>query len=176
MRRIILTHGLVAGGVIIASFFLTLMLMGTEDTSASSAWIGYLTMMIALSVIFLGIKRYRDRELGGVIRFGPALLMGIGISLVAGAVYVAAWEVYLAITDHAFIHDYARSVLEAKQAEGLSGAALTAEVEKMDQMKVRYANPVFRLPMTFLEIFPVGLLISLISAALLRKSQFMPQS
>lgn len=40
--------------------------------------------------------------------------------------------------------------------------------------KVQYANPLFRLPMVFAEIFPVGVLVSLISAALLRNRRFLP--
>ena len=40
-------------------------------------------MIVALSVIFLGVKRYRDQELGGVIRFGTAFMLGLGIAAVA---------------------------------------------------------------------------------------------
>ena len=43
----------------------------------------------------------------------------------------------------------------------------------MEQFKVQYANPLFRLPMTFIEIFPVGVLVSLFAAALLRNPRFM---
>ena len=50
-------------------------------------------------------------------------------------------------------------------------AAVTAQ---MDEFRRQYANPFFRLPMTFVEIFPVGVLISLISAGLLRNSRFLP--
>ena len=37
-----------------------------------------------------------------------------------------------------------------------------------------YANPLFRLPITFVEMFPIGVLISLVSAAVLRNSRFLP--
>ncbi len=173
MRKIILTFGSIAGLVIIGSIILGALLARSESTKFSEL-VGYLVMIVALSVIFVGIKRYRDRELGGVIKFGPALLLGLGISLVAGVVYVVSWEVYLSLTDYAFIHEYTQATIEAKKAAGLSGEDLDALVASMETMKQRYANPLFRLPMTFLEIFPVGLLISLISAAVLRKSNFMP--
>jgi hypothetical protein len=44
----------------------------------------------------------------------------------------------------------------------------------MEAFKVQYANPMYRLPMTFVEIFPVGVLVSLVSAGLLRNSRFLP--
>jgi len=37
-----------------------------------------------------------------------------------------------------------------------------------------YANPLFRMPITFTEILPVGILVSLFPALLLRNSRFMP--
>ena len=88
MNRMILSYGAVSGAVIIASM---MGLTGGSDAGASQ-WFGYLVMILALSVIFLGVKRYRDQELGGVIRFGKAMAVGLGITLVASVVYVATWE------------------------------------------------------------------------------------
>jgi Protein of unknown function (DUF4199) len=172
MRRIILTHGILAGAVIIGSMILVL--QADMGHGAGGAWLGYLIMLVALSLIFIGIKRYRDRELGGVIKFGTAALLGLGITLVASVIYVAVWETYESLTDYAFIEQYTQSVLAAKEAKGLSGSALEAEAAKLELLKTQYANPLFRLPMTFLEIFPVGLLITLVAAALLRNSRFLP--
>jgi len=174
MKRVIFVCGAISGVVTIGSMILGLTMAGDGGGAGSSQWLGYLIMIVALSLIFLGIKRYRDQELGGVIRFGTAMLLGLGITLVASLIYVAVWEVHLAITDYAFIEDYAQSVLANKEAGGLTGAALETEVASMETFKTRYANPLFRLPMTFLEIFPVGLIISLISAGLLKNDKFAP--
>lgn len=174
MQRIILTYGIIAGLIVIASAILGLVLSGGEETLHAQEWLGYLVMLIALSLIFVGIKRYRDRHLGGVIRFGTATLVGLGIAAVASIVYVAVWEVYLAVTDFAFMDQYASGVIAARQAEGVAGDELAAITENLESMKRQYANPLFRLPLTFLEIFPVGLLITLISAAILRNSKALP--
>jgi hypothetical protein len=150
-----------------------LVLSGGEG-GFSSQWFGYLIMIVALSLIFVGIKRYRDLECGGVIRFGQALLLGMGIAAVAGVAYVLVWEIYLASTDYTFIETYTTSLIEAKKAEGLAGVALQEEIVKMEEMREMYENPLFRLPITFTEIFPVGFLIALISAAILRNPRVMP--
>ena len=173
MARFSLIFGSISG-LLIASTFLLSALFQESEARYASEWIGYLIMIVALSAIFIGIKRYRDNELGGVIRFGQAMVLGLGISLVAGFVYVIGWEIHLTMTDHAFIHDYTQGVLESKKAAGVSGDELVALEASMDKMKANYARPFYRMPMTFLEIFPVGLLISLISAALLRNSKILP--
>ncbi len=169
MNYLILLYGGIAGVVIIGSMIFGLSMAGGPDSPAFSEWLGYLIMLVGLSLIFVGIKQYRDRELGGTIRFGTALLVGLGISAVASVIYVAAWEVYLAMSDHAFIHTYTDAVIAKRTAEGISDAERAELVASMDAMKEKYGNPWYRLPITFTEIFPMGLIVSLISAAILRR-------
>jgi len=173
MSRIILIFGIAAG--LIVAVPMSLMLANAEPGSAATShFTGYLIMLLALSLIFFGVQRLRDRELGGAIRFVPALLAGLGISAVAGVIYVIVWEITMAVTDFAFIDSYSTTAVEAARAKGVSAADVEALIVKMDEFRRQYANPFFRLPMTFIEIFPVGVLISLISAALLRNSRFLP--
>lgn len=167
MFRFSLAYGAIAGLIAISAIILGFVL-GDMSGSSTSQWLGYAIMLLALSVIYFAIRRYRDTVLGGVISFGQAALLGIMVSAIAGVAYVIAWEVYLAFTGNAFIEEYVSNVIAQKQADGLAGAALDAEIAKLDKLKAGYANPLFRLPMTFVEIFPVGLLVSLASAALLR--------
>lgn len=173
MPRIILIFGTVAG-LIVAVPMCLLVANAEPGSAATSHFTGYLIMLLALSLVFVGVKRLRDRELGGVIRFVPALLAGLGISAVAGVIYVIGWEITLAVTDFAFIDSYSNSAIEAARARGASASEVEAVVAKMNEFRQQYSNPLFRLPVTFIEIFPVGLLVSLISAALLRNSRLLP--
>lgn len=170
--RYALIYGAIAG-LIVLLVLIPAVAFG-QGTVLHSEWFGYLVMLTALTFVFVGVKRYRDVERGGVIGFGPAFLVGLGIAVVAGIVYVAVWEVYLALTDYAFFDQYVRGVLRAREAEGVSPAALATEAARLEKMRADYANPLFRLPMTFLEIFPVGLIVALLSAATLRNARFMP--
>ena len=170
MARAIFLYGGLAGLITIVSMMASIFVgQAAEGSMAVLEVVGYLIMLVALSMIFVGIRGYRDQELGGVIRFGTALGAGVGMAVVAGVIYVAVWETYLAFTDYAFIDEYAQSIISEREAEGVSGAELAAVVAEMEETKVSYAKPAFRLPMTFLEIFPVGVLVSLISAAILRR-------
>ena len=105
---------------------------------------------------------------------GLVVITGMIGTIVAAVVYVAVWELYLALTNYSFMDKYAAQALDAKRAAGVTGAAYDKAVAEMDAMRRFYANPLFRVPMTLVEIFPVGLLISLISAALLRNPRFLP--
>ena len=168
-----LTYGLLSGFVIIA-VMLTGILVSDRDSFFYSMWFGYLVMLVAMTFMFVGVKRYRDIELGGVIRFKPAFLMGLGIAVVAALAYILVWEVYLAITDYRFMDEYIAGIARAREAEGVSAAAIAKEVAGMEWMRVQYKNPLFRIPMTFLEIFPVGLIVALVSALLLRNPKLLP--
>jgi hypothetical protein len=96
------------------------------------------------------------------------------VAIVATIAYAAVWEVYLALTHYRFMDEYTASMLAQKKAAGVSGAEYAAFAAQMAEMKKNYANPLFRVPMTMAEIAPVGLLVALVSAALVRNSKFLP--
>ncbi len=173
MLRTILIFGLAAGAVVALPMNL-MMIFGQPGHGSHSMVTGYLVMLLALSLTFVGVKRHRDRALGGVIRFLPALLMGLGISVVASVIYALAWEITLHATHFAFIDDYSRAMIAAARAKGASAEKLASLSAEMETFRAQYANPLFRLPMTFVEIFPVGVLVSFVTAGLLRNSRFLP--
>lgn len=173
MTKVALVYGLIVGTVNMVAMMAALFLLDPA-TMSGSEWLGYLSMIVAFSFVFVGIRRYRDRELGGVIRFGTAMKVGLGIVLVASLMYVIVWEINLAATDYAFMEDYAASVVAERAAEGASPEEVEAVRAEMTVMTERYRNPLFRLGITFLEIFPVGLVVALISAAILRRPEVLP--
>ncbi|MBL4871441.1 MAG: DUF4199 domain-containing protein [Robiginitomaculum sp.] len=173
MKKIIIIYGVIVGAIVITTMIIGYA-MATPDMKTGSVAFGYLTMLVAMSLIFAGIKKYRDKELGGVIKFWPALKVGLGISAVAGLIYVIGWEINLALTDYAFIENYTQGIIEAKKKAGLSGNELETLVASMEKMKTSYGNPLYRMPLTFAEIFPVGILVSLLSAAILRNPKILP--
>lgn len=173
MTRIVLTYGLISGLVIIAGILVTILVPGINPHH-SSVWLGYLIMLVGLSSILVGVKQYRDRELGGIISFGRALMLGLGIAIAASLAYVVVWEVYLAATHYTFMDQYTEAMLAAKRAAGVTGAEYQKAVAEMATLREQYRSPLFRLPMTFIEIFPVGALVALVSAALVRNAKFLP--
>jgi hypothetical protein len=171
MISLILRYGVVAG-LIVAIPMLYQMLVRGE--LAESLLLGYSIMIVALTAVFLGVKQYRDKKLGGVIRFLPALGVGLAISTVACLFYVVAWEISLAFSDFDFARFYSNMMVEAAKARNASPAEIQQAAVEAEKFAKMYGNPLVRMPITFIEMFPVGVLISLISAGLLRNSRFLP--
>jgi hypothetical protein len=171
MIKIILRYGIIGGLVVATPMVWRMLAAEPGEMPLYGMLVSYLIMIVALTTVFLGIKHYRDKVLGGVIKFGPAFLLGLGISFVASVLYVAGWEISSAYSKFDFVAFYSNLMLESAKASGTDLAKATADVESFQKM---YANPLTRIPMVFIEIFPVGVLISLISAALLRNSRLLP--
>jgi hypothetical protein len=169
-----LIYGGIAGAIaiVLISAMIGLHLTGHDSTAM---WVTYLIMLIALSLIFVGVKRYRDVECGGVIRFGRAFLVGLGIAVVAGLAYVIGWEIFQAATGYDFMAEYSASILDRMRSESATAAAIQAQTAELRGFAESYRNPLFRMPMVFLEIFPVGLLVALASAGLLRNPKIFPR-
>ena len=175
MLRKIFAYGTIGGLVVAGGMFAFTMpnlQKGHADASYMMA-IGYLTMLVALSTVFIGVKRHRDIVLGGIIKFWPAFGLGLGISFVASVFYVLAWEGVLSFTHMDFAGDYAKGMIDGASAKGASPEALAKVTADAAKFKSDYANPLYRLPMTFVEMFPVGILVSLVSAGPLRNSRFL---
>lgn len=170
--RYALIYGGLAGAIVIAVIVAGLAF--DLPNHLQSEWFGYLVMLVALSLIFVGVKRYRDIECGGVIRFGRAFAVGLGIAAVAGVIYVAGWETYQAFAQGDFIADYNAGVLRDMRESGASAVELAAMEAQLRELAANYRNPLWRIPMTFAEIFPVGFIVALISAALLRNPRILP--
>lgn len=173
MLRIILIYGIIGGVIVAVPMALTMSNTVAGEIPDNAALYGYLSMLLAFTMVFVGIKHYRDRVLGGVIRFVPALGVGLGISAVASLFWVAGWEATLA-AGFDFGGAYTDSVVAAAQARGAPAAEIESLRAEAAAFLGLYANPLFRLPITFVEMFPIGALISLVSAGLLRNSRFLP--
>jgi hypothetical protein len=172
MGRIIVVYGVIAGVTVALLMRVAMMLFPEGGTAGMVA--GFSSMIIALTFVFVGVKRYRDVELGGVIRFWKALAVGFGIAAIATIFYVAAWELYLYFTNYTFMDEYTRIALAQAQKAGKSAAEIAALAKEMEGFKELYANPISRWAVTAMEISPIAVLMPVISAALLRNSRFMP--
>lgn len=173
MLRYIAIFGAIAG-IIVSGLLVLGASFGGEHTGPWAMAFGYLSMLVALSFVFVGIKRYRDIEKGGAIRFWPAFGMGVLIALVASVFYAITWEVYLAVSGGDWMADYAAATIEARRTAGASPEEIEALAAQMQGFAELYANWWFRMPVTLSEIMPVGILVALVSAAILRNPRVLP--
>ena len=175
MTKIVLTFGLISGVIVAALMWLMLWATkaGAINTDHGGYFWGYATMIVALSLVFFGIKSYRDNN-GGRVTFLKGVQVGILITLICCFFYAISWEAYYRTSGAAFMQDYAAHYVEQMKAQGASDAAVAATEQQMAQLTEMYQNFFVRFGMTLMEILPVGVVVTLISAALLRKREVLP--
>ena len=168
MLRVISVNGLIAAAIISGVSAVLLWTAGDEATHGHSPWLGYLVMVVGFSFIYVAIKQHRDNNLGGVIYFGQAFKVGILVSLIASFVYVFSWEFYYRNGGENFLEEYQVSYLAELKAQGVTTEKLSQTSQDMKAFAVSYAKFHFRALVTLTEILPVGLIITLLSAYLLK--------
>lgn len=170
MKKIVLTFGLLSG-VVSATIMSATMPFAEAIGFDRMIVVGYTAIVISFLFVYFGIRSYRDNVLGGLISFGKGFQAGILITLISSFVYVAAWLVvnYTLVPD--FADKYAVYLVEDQRANGASQADIDKVVAQGEQMKEMLANPLINAAVTFTEPFPVGLLVTLISAAVLKKQE-----
>jgi hypothetical protein len=168
MKKIVLTFGLIAGAILSLMMLATLPFMDKVGFDKGYV-IGYTSMVLAFLLVFFGIRSYRENIGGGAITFGRAFSVGILIVLIASACYVVTWEIVYFKLAPGFADRYANYVMEKLRSSGASQQALQAKLEEMKMLKGMMDNPLTNAALSFIEPLPVGLIITLISAAVLRK-------
>jgi uncharacterized membrane protein len=180
MQKIVLKFGFIAGLIVSVAMLVGINLMVGPDGKVNMEGgqiFGYTAMIVALSLVFFGIRSYRDTNLGGSISFGKAFKIGLLITIVASVCYVATWMVYYHTTDKK--EEFGKQMTEYKMEVLKKNGKTADEIQKIiakDEafMKMYDSNPIIMFGVTLLEIFPVGLFITLLSSFILRTKNNKP--
>jgi hypothetical protein len=166
MSKNIIIYGIIAG--IIVSFLMLLSVSTINDFNIG-LFVGYTSMLIAFSFVFVGIKNYRDKYNAGVISFGKAFKIGIMIVLIASTIYVISWliDYFFFIPD--YLQKYSAHIIDNLKASGASQTEIDKQTNEMASLDKMYKNPLFNAMMTYVEILPVGLVVTLISSFILKR-------
>src|SRR5438270_415175 len=170
MKKTVLTFGLISG------FIGGSLLFADKIGSGHSMVLGYTIMVASFLLIYFGIRSYRDNTLSGEISFGRAFACGILITLITTVCYVVMWEVlYFNFMPH-FMDSYFAAQIHKVHSAGLDSATTAAQVAAIQHSQQLYQNPLINIAYTIMEPLPVGLIITLISAALLRRKAPTPSN
>jgi hypothetical protein len=172
MKKIVLVFGLISGFISSALMFATLPLMGRGIVNFDNGEVlGYTSILLSFLLVFFGIRAYRDNVGGGTITFGRGFTVGILITLISCVFYVISWEIIYFKIAPDFGDKYAAHAIEKMRASGATPAAIEATKAQMASYKKIWDNPFLNAAMTLIEPFPVGLLVTLVSAAILRRKK-----
>lgn len=170
MKKTVLTFGLISG-VVSSVLMLTTALLLDRVGFDKGVIVGYTGIVLSFLLVFFGIRSYRENVGGGQITFGRALSVGLLITLISCAFYVVTWEILYFKLMPGFAEKYTAYMIDQVRASGASQQVIDAKLQEMKSMKALYDNPLFNAAVTFLEPLPIGLIVSLISAAILRRNK-----
>ena len=172
MKKNIVTYGLIAGLIVSVLMLFTVNYISHCEGSVdydTSMLIGYASMLLAFSLVYVGIRNYRDKYNGGVISFGKAFKIGILIVLIASTIYVVSWLIAYFFFIPDFLDKYSAHMLDELKASGASQTEIDKQTKEMADFGRMYQNPFFNAMMTYIEILPVGLIVTLISSLILKR-------
>lgn len=175
MKKTVLIFGFISG-VISAAMMLIAMRFTDQIGWDKGEIIGYTTIVLSALLIFFGVRSYRENVAGGRLTFGRGFAVGILISLISCACYVGTWELIYYKWMPDFADKYAAHMVERAKASGATQQKVDEITRQASQFKQAYNNPLYNVAMTFMEVFPIGLLVTVVSAALLRRKQPVAQT
>lgn len=169
MKRTIIVFGLIAGVIMSVIMDVTVIYIGDVGFDRSMI-IGYTTMVAAFLLVYFGIRSYRDNVAGGTLTFGRGFMVGMGIVMIASLCYVVSWDFVYRKYIPDFGERYTAYMMDQAKKAGKSDAELLKMRAEADKTWESYKNPLVRAAYTIVEPLPVGLVITIISAGILRKS------
>jgi hypothetical protein len=171
MRKTIVTFGLISGAI--SSFLMaaTVPFADRLGHEKGALMVGYTGMVLSFLLVFFGIRSYRDNVNNGQITFARAFAVGISITVISCLCYVITWEIVYFNFMHDFMDKYSAHQVAKVKASGASPEAVQAQLQQIKKYKILYENPFFNSLVTFIEPFPVGLIMTVLSAAILRRKR-----
>jgi hypothetical protein len=173
MKKIVLTFGVLSGLFAALMFVVSTVVMKNSSSDVlNNDWMavfGWTTILISMSFIFFGVRSFRDTYQNGVITFGKAFTVGILIALLSAVIYVIAWEIVYYTYMPDFYARYGEHMMEKLKTSGASAEKIEQTAKQMDMYK--NMGPLMVAAFTFLEPFPIGLLVSLITALVLKRKE-----
>lgn len=172
MKKMVLRYGLYATLVTVGIPLVLFIFMdeGSRSNYKLGEIIGYSTILLSMVFVFLGIKKHRDENKGGVISFGEALLVGSLIAAIPSIAFGLYNWFYIEVLDPGFLEKYYRYYLEQAQAS-MSADEFEAEKVKIEAQKEAFKSPFVQFGVMFMTVFVIGFIVSLISSIVLKREE-----
>jgi hypothetical protein len=168
MKKTVLTFGLISGAVASVMMLATVPFIESIGLEKGEV-LGYTSIVLSALLVFFGVRSYRENVGAGRMTFGRGCAVGLLITLVSCACYVVTFQVIYFKLVPDFGDKYAACMVERVRAAGASPQKIEETAKQAKSFMRLYDNPAINAALTFAEPFPIGLAVTAISAAILRK-------
>lgn len=131
---------------------------------------GYLTILLAMIFIFLGIRHFRDRVNGGYLSFSQGLKIGVLIVLIPAVAFGLFDILYTEVLNPTWKEDYYTKYIDDLR-KSVAADKLDAAIKKAEKEKEMFSNPVFQFLLMGGTVFIIGFIVAIISSLTLRRSK-----
>jgi hypothetical protein len=171
MKKTVLVFGCIAGLIVSSVLFVTMIIYKNNPEFKGSMLIGFTSMFIAFAFILVGIKNFRDKYNNGIITFGKGLQIGLLIALIASTFYVITWAIEYNFVFPDYMKLYGEKMMAEVKSNGESEIEIDKKVKEMNEFIEMYKKPHFFILMTYMEILPIGILVSLLGAFIFKRKE-----
>ena len=169
MKKVVLTFGLISGLIVVVLMLASMALKTYQTNYHLAEVIGYGSMIVSLSMVFFGVRSYRDNYQNGTISFGKAFQVGILITLISACMYVAGWMIYSELSGPEMMNEYFQHHIREINESAATATEKAAKLKEVNMWREWYKNPLLKMAVTFMEILPVGIVVTLICALILKR-------
>nr|WP_298922863.1 DUF4199 domain-containing protein [uncultured Allomuricauda sp.] len=167
MKKTITRFGLY-GAITISILFLTSWFLLSDLSYSIQEVLGYVSMILSLGFVYLGIKHFRDKENQGKVSFKQALIIGILISLITALAFGFLDIFYSEVLNPDFTTQYYDTAVENMRTS-LSADEFEIKLAKLESQREMFSNPLFSFALMAMTVFIIGFIITLISALILQR-------
>jgi hypothetical protein len=168
MKSTIIRYGLYAAAILIVLFCLSWLLMTAQGSLSynASEVVGWVSILVSLAMIPLGMRHYRDKVNEGRLSLGKGLQLGVLIGLLPA--------VAMGIITY-FIFPMFIEVFQTHFEQELANAESSMTAEQIEAYRVQmgpgslYWNPFFQAGVMFFSVLVAGFFVALLSAFFLKK-------
>ena len=164
MKTTIFRYALRATGILIVLGLINWFVIARPMGYRASEIVGYLSMVLALSMIYFAIRHFRMQYGNGSVSFGQGFRIGMFITLITSALFFIYSALYFLIWGDEF-----KEWADQHFQSSLSSEKYQEYVLQVEQMGALYNNVAFQGLVMFLTVFFIGLIITLISATVLKR-------
>jgi len=159
-----LKYGLILGGVL-AAFPLLVYAIGMDKEESFQKISTVINLALISIILYLGIREQRDQYGNGFISFGNGFGTGIRISTIAALISMVFSYLYFTVINPGMV-----TYIKMKQEEELMNRGMSDEmIEKASANMDAWMSPAAMAGFSMFGTFLLGLVITLIVAALMKK-------
>jgi len=162
MKKFVLSYGLIGGCLLIGLGLFNWFVIAQMFGYNASEIFGYLSIILALLCIPLGIRYFRDKLNDGMVSFGEGFKIGMGITIVTSIIMFFYSMLFWVLAGDDFMKWREKVLTESELKQ--------AQIQ-MAEMPDFVLSPWFQGLVMLLTVFLIGMIINLVSSLALKRSK-----